>query len=297
MAASTDIASKLRTGLCVLMACLSGIPAYAGGGWTPAKGKGYFKLSQYIIKADEHYTDTGQKDPNITIGYFSTNLYGEVGLTDRWAVIFNLPVFARNLHNNQVSNTTGDVLIQGEAINGIGDIDLSVKYGIVQHKKVAFAGTFQLGIPSGKTGKGELGILQLGDGECNQLFRFDVSNPFMAKESPMYTNVYVGFNNRTKGYSEEFRWGAEIGVGLFNEHLWLNGKLDGITSLKNGEQTAGNNSTSLFANNAEYISYSFEAAGKFYKGLGISFNYSSTFHAKIIFAAPSYTVGVFYDLK
>ena len=38
----------------------------AGGPWPQPKGKGYFKLSEWWIIFDQHYTDQGLIDPNVT---------------------------------------------------------------------------------------------------------------------------------------------------------------------------------------------------------------------------------------
>jgi hypothetical protein len=298
MEGSTNYLDRDRTlWALVFFLCFFSQQAIAGCGWTPEKKKGFFKLSQYMIKANSHYTDNGETDPNLTIAFYNTSFYGEIGITDRWAIISNLSLFARNLHNEQVSGTTGEVVMPGEAINGFGDMDLAVKYSIVKKEKVAFAGSFLIGIPSGKTGKGELEILQLGDGEFNQQIRFDVSNPFSIGRASMYSNIYAGFNNRTKGFSEEFKWGVEMGAGLIKQHLWITGKIDGSQSFRNGKSSSEGNSMSVFANNAEYISYSIQTSARVYKGFGFSFNYSSAFYARIILASPTYTVGVFYDLK
>ena len=203
-----------KIGLTVFLIGMVFSNTFAGGGWTQEKGNGYFKLSTYFVKADSHFTSMrGELDPNATIGFLNTAAYIEYGITDRWTVVSNISLFARNYVNSQVSRTTGEVITPGEATNGIGDIDVAIKYGIYQSDRFVFAGTLLLGIPSGKIGQGEMGILQLGDGEFNQMIRFDASTPWKVKNSPMYANAYVGFNHRTRGFSEEFRWGAEIGVG------------------------------------------------------------------------------------
>lgn len=293
----------MKSRILILVFLVYSSTAFAGGGWTSEKGNGYFKLSTSFIKANSHFAADGTIEDNITIGFSSTTTYIEYGFSDKLTGILNFSVFARNWHNSQVSDATGETIIEGQAINGIGDFDIGVKYGIFKNDHIAFAGSILLGIPSGgKSGRGTEMNLQLGDNEFNQQIRFDLSAPFSAKKASFYANVYVGFNHRTKGFSEEFKWGAEFGAGLIKEHLWLAAKLDAVHSLKNGKTPAELNNeatsgTSLFGNDAEYISYSIEAAGKIYKGFGVSFNYSSAFSAKLILAAPIFTAGVFYDLK
>ncbi|MEM9823436.1 MAG: hypothetical protein AAF985_20300, partial [Bacteroidota bacterium] len=54
-------------------------PVLAGGGWPQPKGNGYFKLYQWWVIADQHFTDAGKIDPNVTSGIFNTSLYAEYG--------------------------------------------------------------------------------------------------------------------------------------------------------------------------------------------------------------------------
>jgi len=109
----------------------------------------------------------------------------------------------------------------------------------------------------------------------------------------MYANVSTGFNNRSNGFSDEFRFGAEIGAQLFNEKLWVIGRLTGVESLKNGETAGTANTTSIFANNTEYVTVGGELAYNVGSDWGVSVGYAAAVRGEIIFAAPSYSVGVF----
>jgi len=84
------------------------ISLQAGGGWTQPKGKGYIKISEWWLIANEHFTDQGRVDPNLTNGLFNTNIYAEYGLTDRLTAIVYFPFFSRSYLNNEVSGTTLD---------------------------------------------------------------------------------------------------------------------------------------------------------------------------------------------
>ena len=52
------------------------------GPWPKNKGAGYFKLSEWWVIADQHFTDVGEIDPNITNGIFNTSFYCEYGLSN-----------------------------------------------------------------------------------------------------------------------------------------------------------------------------------------------------------------------
>ncbi len=273
--------------------------AHAGGPWPQAEGNGYFKLSQWWIVFDQHYTDSGKLDPNLTTGVFNTAFYGEYGFTDRLTGIIYAPLFSRNYMNNLRSQTTGEIIIEGEALNSIGDIDLGAKYGITPAgSQLPISVTLLLGIPSGTTGAGSLGNLQTGDGEFNQILQFDAGKSFQwSKNTPGYVSAYTGVNIRSNNFSEEFRYGFEVGVNILSEKLWLIGRLNAVESFKNGKDSGTVNSTSIFANNSEFTSYGFEAAYYISPKLGVSASVSSAFKGEIIAAAPAYSVGVFYDLK
>lgn len=272
--------------------------AYAGGGWPQPKGKGYFKLSEWWLISDQHYTDTGLIDPNITIGIFNTSLYAEYGFTNRLTGVLYLPFFSRSYYNNQISATTGELITPGEAINSLGDSDISLKYGLSSPgSPIAVSASVLFGLPLGKDSGGALNNLQTGDGEFNQMLRLDAGTSFVLGPIPAYVNLYSGFNNRTNDFSDEFRYGVEYGMGFLDKKWWINAKLDAVVSLKNGVESGLSNSTTIFANNAEYTSLTLESAFYVTSKVGFSISYSTALNGKIILANPSYSVGVFLDLK
>ena len=169
MLSSSNKNIKMKNLFNILLLSLFIISAsFAGGPWPQKKGQGYYKLSEWWLTYNKHYTDTGETDPNITTGIFNTSLYAEYGFTDRLTGIVYAPLFSRNYHNNRVSATTGETLTEGEALNSIGDFDVSIKYGLTAPgAKIPISATLTFGLPLGKTGVGELGILQTGDGEFN----------------------------------------------------------------------------------------------------------------------------------
>jgi len=236
-------------------------------------------------------------DPNVTTGIHNTFLYGEYGFTDRITGIFNGSIFSRNTMNNLVSRTTGETIVKGEALNAIGDIDLGVKYQLSKpgaKYPVAISATF--GLPIGATEKGGLKNLQTGDGEFNQMIQVDFGRGFQVKNIPMYVSAYTGVNHRTNGFSEEFRYGLEVGIGLWEKNVWLNSKLISVESFNNGETVETVSSTSIFANNTEFTSLGFEANLMITPKVDVSANFATAFSGRIIAAAPSYSVGVFVNV-
>ena len=267
---------------------------FSGGGWPQKKGKTFLKLSQWWVVADRHYTASGGIDPNGTRGIFNTSIYAEHGITDRLTGIVYFPFFSRSTLNEQVGATSGQVIGEGDALNSIGDTDLTLKYGLTPNSPWAVSASITLGIPLGNDRGGRDGSLQTGDGEFNQIVQIDVSRGFKLGNVYPYFSVSSGLNNRTKGFSDEWRYGIESGltIGKFTGIV----RLFGVQSLKNGEGRAIDAGTSIFANNSEFMSFSPELAFNIKDNLGISASYATAFSGSIIFANPSYSVGVFLKL-
>ncbi|GJM33527.1 MAG: hypothetical protein DHS20C18_25280 [Saprospiraceae bacterium] len=266
----------------------------AGGGWPQAKGSGYIKLAEWWVISNQHYTDNGLIDPNVTTGLFNTTLYAEYGFTDRFTGILYMPLFSRTYFNNTISSTTGEVIAPGEAINSIGDADITLKYGLITNKKIVLSASLTLGIPLGESAGGSLGTLQTGDGEFNQMIQLDASTSWQWGSFNMYGSIYGAYNNRTNSFSDEIRFGAEVGVTFWENRITAIARLYGISSLKNGESIEPGNATSIFANNTEFVSFSPELNYNFNENFGVSASYGIAFSGKLIFANPSYSVGAYY---
>ncbi|WP_411766062.1 hypothetical protein [Winogradskyella sp. A3E31] len=265
--------------------------------WTQQKGKGYYKLSAWYLETDQHYTDTGEIDPNVTRGNFNLNFYGDYGLTDAWDIITYIPFFARTYQNDVISGTTGEVIEEGEAVNSIGDIDIGIEYSIFNTDNISVSGTLIFGLPTGESDGGSDGSYQTGDGEFNQFLKLGAGIPFNLSSIPFYSKAYLGYNNRTEDFSDELRTGFEIGANLFNNNVWLIGRSDIVKSLKNGNKNAQNSQGNIFANNVEYISLGGELNYYFTKSFGASFAFTGAVSGRIIAANPTITAGVFLDVK
>ena len=273
--------------------------SFAGGPWTQKQGVGFYKLSEWWTIFDQHYTDQGLIDPNVTTGIFNTFLYAEHGITDRLTGIFNGAVFSRNYMNNLRSATTEQILVPGEGLNSIGDIDIGFKYALNRPgSKIPIAASIVLGIPTGNPSAGTQGNLQTGDGEFNQMIQIDAGKGFVLGDGiQSYVSTYVGLNHRTQGFSEEFRYGVEAGLGLMDQRLWLITRFTSIESFKNGDTAETITSTSIFANNSEFTSLSIEANFYVTGRFGVSVSAAGALRGEIIAAAPSFSAGVFLDLS
>lgn len=265
--------------------------------WSKGKGKGYYKLSAWYLKSDQHYTNTGAIDPNVTRTQFNTNIYAEYGISNKFDVIAYVPFFARTAQNNQVSGTNNSTIQKGESFNSFGDIDFGVRYAFYKKGKWAADVKLLLGLPTGDANGGSDGSFQTGDGEFNQYLSTSLGYSTSINDLPFYAKSHIGYNNRSKGFSDEFRGGLETGINLFNNKFWFIGRLNLVKSFKNGSLSAINNNGSIFANNVEYTSFGFEGAYYITKKLGVSAGFDSAFAGRVIAANPSFTAGVFLDIK
>lgn len=268
------------------------------GGWTKPKGEGYYKLSQWWLVADEHFVRDKLTDPNATRGTFNTSLYLEHGLSERLTGIIYFPFFSRTYQNSQINILNQPIPGQeSDFNNGIGDIDISLKWGLSKdQKKYVTALVLTLGLPTGEKFGGRDGSFQTGDGEFNQLVEFNISRSFKIGNVNSFGTLYAGFNNRTRGFSDETRIGAELGALLLKDKVWAIAKFNKLESLKNGTETAFAGG-SLFSNNSEYFNYTLELAYSIKKNWGISASYSNAFSGEVIFADPAYSIGIYLDFK
>ncbi|MEL6675390.1 MAG: hypothetical protein AAFR61_24485 [Bacteroidota bacterium] len=287
----TDIFPVLRVlGVWMLFTLSSFTLALAGGGWTPDKGSGFIKLGQWWVVSDRHYTDQGI-DPNTTFGVFNTSIYAEFGLTNRLQATVYAPFFSRTYFNNTISQNTGEVIQAGEAIQSFGDTDISLTYGFRKGKSLVWSATVLFGLPLGNASGGSQGNLQTGDGEFNQMIRADVGYSKRLGKVDTYYTAYVGLNNRTNGFSDEFRYGIEAGA-TFKNRVTTTFRVFGINSFKNGSSTDVPNSTSLFANNSEHLTISPEVSVRVQKDWFLSATAAGAVWGRLIFASPSFAVGI-----
>ncbi len=265
--------------------------------WSKGNKNGYYKLSVWYLQSNQHYTDKGVIDPNVTRTQFNTNIYTEYGIGKKTDLIAYIPFFAVTSQNNQISDTTGGFISKGESVESFGDVDLGVNYSLYKKGNWAVSVKLLLGLPTGNSNGGSDGSFQTGDGEFNQYLSTYSGYSTTIGGLPFYAKSYLGYNNRTKGFSDEFRTGLEAGISFFNSKLWVISRLNVVKSLKNGTLNAVNSNGSIFANNLEYSSFGLEIACYITNTIGVSVNLDTAFEGKIIAANPSFSGGIFLDIK
>ena len=262
----------------------------AGGGWTQSKGNGFYKLGQSVIIGNNYFAPDGSVIDIRTISLYTTSFYGEYGISDRFTGIVYFPFFVRSTLNEE-QTASGTLIEEGDQVNSIGDTDISIKYGWTKNKKIALATTLTFGLPFGNNAGGETGILQTGDGEFNQMITVDAG---AGLGLGFYSNISAAFNHRTKGFSDEFRYGLEAG--------WSNGNLTGLIRFYGikplGEEGEINpdQPNSVFGNRIEYLSFTPEVLYKFTDKIGLSLSAGFATYGKRILANPNLSAGIFMQL-
>ncbi len=259
-------------------------------GWPQKKGRAWFKLSTQITVADEFYEPGGHKVPITTLGDYTTSLYGEYGITDGLTVFAYIPFFKRITLNRLEGETSGMEFFPGDEVNGFADSDVGLRYRLAGLGATVISGTFLLGLPLGNDN--QKNGLYTGDGEMNRMLALEVGHSF--HPAAMFATLTLGFNNRVNGYSDEIRYGFELGYSPGARWLLIF-RAGGIEPLRNGVDETKGGSGGLFANNQQYLSFGPEINYRITEQVGISLSATSATHAENVVSAVSYGVGVFYS--
>ena len=273
---------KLSTLLLLLLPFIA-----LSGGWPKKKGSGYYKLGYSIINGKHFYDELGDKIPlERGLNFNTLSVYAEYGVTDRLTAISYVP-FA----------TTAKLAMQTGAtsasITTLGDINVGFRYGLIVDKPTVLSISATFGLPTGRTSTSTAGgeeSLQTGDGEFNQFVTLETGHSL---DRDFYASAFAGMNFRSNGFSDEIRFGGEI--GHVSDALISILKFESINSLNNGDNTASANSD-IFNNNMELLSIAPELSLKLSDKFGLSINHTIYLSGKKTLASPNTTFGIFWDL-
>jgi protein XagA len=252
--------------------------------WTKNKGNGFYKLDFSSIQATDVFDTKGGLIPSRSVGTKVTSFYGEYGLRNRITAIAYVPF----LVSNSLGAQTGTPALASVKNNKFGDVDLAFRFALPV-KKIAVSATVLLGLPTGDSK--QINALYTGDGEFNQMLK--IAAGMGGKR--WWGQSALGFNNRTKSFSDEFRYDLEFGYKFFNDRFLTILKVNGVESFNNGTIKAA--PTGLYSNNVEYggIGPEFLYYANAKKTLGVSLRVAGAFKAQNILAAPSFAGGIFAE--
>jgi len=292
-----------------LLAALWPASAVAGP-WTRDQGKTFISLAYSRIAASRIFgADFSIQELGARYEQQAVQLYGEVGLIDRWLTAsFESQIF----RHNQLVN-------QG-ATYGVGDIRIGLWSGLVTQPvrlAVAFLAGVPTGDPSPKAGPGADQDAQLiarslptGDGEFDFETRLSLGYSFgRVRRWPLehYFVAEAGYWIRTEGrsrdlrgnitisdFADAFTYRGELGTKLpwaFVDRFWFILRVAGVESFASQLQASYTCASGL-GNGVTYNAYGFEVAARVYKGLGVNLGFDSAFRARCVAAGANLKVGL-----
>jgi len=283
---------KLSYSLLLLLAGLAlGNSALAQSGWVREKKSIYLQLSYSYFQSDKFFNLSGDELTTNAFLQHSVNFYGEYGLSDRFTVIANMPLFRSN------SFETTDAAV------GIGDLQLQLKYALLKGKfpvAIAVAPEFPTAQGDNFATNEQITFEQInlptGDGEFNVWTILAASHSF--ESLPLYLSLYGGYNFRTEYEGREFnnqlKYGLEAGYTIADK-VTVSAHLTAF-STAGDRQVVGD---FIRADGTEYMSYSL---GVFYKltdkfrVLGQVQNYFDGWtERKNLYSAPILNIGVAWE--
>ncbi|WP_298039647.1 hypothetical protein [uncultured Desulfuromonas sp.] len=183
--------------------------------------------------ADEEFDADGEDKALDFEGDFTevnVNYYVEYGVTDRLTAIAS--IYYKDIEQE-------DALIVKES-NGIGDIDLGLKYRLLGWSGGAVAAQGLVKVPEAydEAPEGGRGV-PLGNGQYDAEFRLLYGQSLWTL-FPGYCGFELGYRWRDEAPADELRYLVEVG-GDFTKSLYGRAKLDGIKGMDNGEGGASIN--------------------------------------------------------
>ena len=289
---NTNLMAAKRNILLLLCLFIAGTTAYSQ--WVMEKGKGYYKVGVWWLEADQHYTNVGAIDPNATRGLFIKSFFGRYGLSENLSLVGYVP-HTRVYQNKQVYSS-GRAPLAGEEFSSLGDINLGLDYQWYRKKGWAISTSLTLGLPTGNNSGGSDGSYQTGDGEFNQIVRLHFGRSYRLGKQRFYAKANFGVNQRSKGFSDEFRAGVETGTKILDQKILVLGRLNLIESFQNGALDATTSNGSIFANNVEVINLGGEMIFDVYKNWRFSLSASYPVRGRLIYRAPALSTGISLQL-
>ncbi len=272
-----------RFALTVLMtaALICHSAAAHAGGWTQPKGKGYFKLSEQITRAESLYHADGTTTDIPTVSGYTTSFYGEFGLVDRVTLVGYMPVYTRFTADVEgVDNTSG-----------IGDWDVGIRIGLLTGGPTVVSLQALAGLPLGDSGN-EF-VLWSGDGEFNQHISLQVGHSLYP--APAYLKAEIGYNNRQSSdnhddnYADELRYSLKAGYTV-GEKLGISVWLNGVQALDRADDEFHPR------NDIAYLSFGPQLDFYVAPNAGITASVSRFTRAHNLLDAPTWEFGVFLKL-
>ena len=271
----------LRSLAVALLLAASATSSFAGA-WTAPKNAFYEKLSYNYYYAHETFDLSGNRGGTPNNGKFTDHNisnYFEYGVLDNLTAINSLSY--KWLENDDNSaNSKG---------YGLGDVDLGLRYKLLDSDKIGIVSTQLLVKIPGAYGKND--PLPLGNSQFDTELRL-LYGRSLYPLIPGYANVEIGYRWRAEDPSDELRYLIEFGVDI-TRTIYSRAKLDGTFSLDNGKKndTSGNPTAT---NNFDLGKLDLAVGYKITPALGVEVSYRPDVYGQNTAAGANYSFALYY---
>ncbi len=209
---------------------------------------------------------------------FNLSNYLEFGLTDELTVI-------NALAYKWLENDTNQQLFKGY---GLGDVDLGLRYQLVNSDKIGVVSSQLLVKIPGPYDQAD--PLPLGNGQFDTELRL-LYGRSLYPLLPGYANVELGYRWRAEDPSDELRYLVEFGLDL-SDKFYTRAKLDGTLSMDNGTRLdiSGNPTTT---NNFDLGKLDLTVGYKAAANWGVEASYVPAIYGQNTAAGATYTLAVY----
>lgn len=227
MSGTSGLQRRFAGMVLVLVGLVFGLGAEAwAGAWSQARGSYYAKLSGIFYRSDEVFNDMGDR---AAMGMDDENfagdqsfLYLEYGLLEHLTLVGQASTGWLTAENRYLRQKT----------RGVGDVDLGVKYQLVD-RPLVLAPQVKVKVPTGYHAEYDPA---LGTGEADLEFRLLAARSLYPW--PFYLGVEVGYRVRGGLFSNQVPYFFEVGATP-HERVFVKGYVEGAETLTNGPKTLG----------------------------------------------------------
>lgn len=272
----------LQRSLAALLLTAATAAVSHAGAWTAKQGAYYDKASVNYYVSKDTFNSAGSRIDSPNNGKFTDyNLsnYFEYGLLDNLTLI-------NSLTYKWLENEDNSRLTKG---HGVGDLDLGLRYRLLDHEKVGIVATQLLVKVPGAYKKSD--PLPLGNGQYDAEVRLLYGRSLWPL-LPGYANAEIGYRWRADDPSDEYRYLLELGFDL-TDKIYSRAKLDGIISADNGRKldTSGNPTST---NNFDLGKLDLTLGYKASPAWGLELSYTPAIYGQNTAAGATYSAAAYF---
>lgn len=272
----------LQRSLAALLLTAASAAVSHAGAWTAKQGACYDKASVNYYVSKDTFNSAGSRIDTPNNGKFTDyNLsnYFEYGLLENLTAI-------NSLTYKWLENEDNSRLTKG---HGVGDVDLGLRYKLLDHEKIGIVATQLLVKVPGAYRKSD--PLPLGNGQYDAEVRLLYGRSLWPL-LPGYANAEIGYRWRAEDPADEYRYLLELGFDL-TDKIYSRAKLDGIISADNGRKldTSGNPTST---NNFDLGKLDLTLGYKASPAWGLELSYTPAIYGQNTAAGATYSAAAYF---